>query len=247
MAFTLVGYSESQVSASVFVAVAAIPDQHVRVDGDNVVIPELTTVIGGWGQGATLIRTRLSSPSLRSFIQPEINPIVNAAAYTETDLLRFQANYNLPLVMDEQLQVEIQATAALAEADRVFIMLADTPTSPVEGEIFTIRATHGAITALVWSNIALTLEQTLPVGSYQIVGARHESATALAFRFVMVGGVWRPGGPSSIAVGNVDPPGSRRGGWGVWAEFDQLRPPTVDVFATAADASGVVYIDLIRV
>ena len=244
--FTLVGYSENQDSAGAFVGVAPIPDPHVRVEGDFIVVPELNRVICALAMGAGISRARLTAPSLRSFITPEINPVVDAAALTETHLLRQRADYNLLLTTDEQLSAEIIETTSGAEMEKVFVWLADELPQQVDGEMFTVRATHPAIAAALWSNVAITLEQALPVGRYACVGARHESATASAFRFQPVGELYRPGGVSAIALGNVDPPGQRRGGWGVWFEFDQLRPPTIEVHATAADASGVVYLDLMR-
>ena len=49
------------------------------------------------------------------------------------------------------------------------------------------------LTAFQWTNAQLTFDQALPAGRYQIVGGRMESAGLLAWRCVIVGGLWRPG------------------------------------------------------
>jgi hypothetical protein len=164
--------------------------------------------------------------------------------------LRHEATYRLPVQGDEFVAVEAAEDVSGPSVVSVFIHLASEPPNPVEGEFFTIRATTPSVgVAGTWAQTDLTFEQSLPVGTYAIVGARCEHPSAQAFRFVPVGGeVFRPGGLSVTGIAAYTPNGQRRGGWGVWMEFDQLRPPALEVFVPSGGAAGaaVVYLDLAR-
>jgi len=75
MAFTLIAYSESQDSATL-VNVAALVDPHVRVVGDDVVVPSALPYVGGvYAIGTAISRAQLVSPSIRRRYPMEITPI----------------------------------------------------------------------------------------------------------------------------------------------------------------------------
>ena len=79
MVFTLVAYSESQDSATL-VNVAALVDPHVRVVGDDIVVPSALPYVGGvYAIGADLTRAQLVSPSIRRRYPFEVTPIEIAA------------------------------------------------------------------------------------------------------------------------------------------------------------------------
>lgn len=245
--FTTIGWSESQDTSGNLTNVAALADQHVRVSGDDIYVPELNILLGAIGIGATISRARITSPSLRALALPDFAPVAIGAELAAADFLYFRLRHQLELVTNEVLNAQVAETAAGAEQETVLAWLADALPDPVAGDIRTVRATNATtLVANAWTNGALTLDQTLPVGRYAIVGARAESAGLLAFRFVFVGGIWRPGGLGCDAAGDPDPQGQRMGGWGVWGEFDSLTPPSVDFLSVSADTSQVLYLDLIR-
>ena len=75
MAFTMVAYSESQDSATL-VNVAALVDPHVRVVGDDIVVPSGLPYVGGvYAIGADITRAQLVSPSIRRRYPLEITPV----------------------------------------------------------------------------------------------------------------------------------------------------------------------------
>ena len=77
--FTMVAYSESQDSATL-VNVAALVDPHVRVLGDDIVVPAQVSYVGGvYAIGAAISRAQLVSPSIRRRYPMEIAPIEIAA------------------------------------------------------------------------------------------------------------------------------------------------------------------------
>lgn len=102
------------------------------------------------------------------------------------------------------------------------------------------------LAANVWTNGPITFDDSLPVGHYQVVGFRAESAGLVAARLVFKGYGWRP-----ACLGNVSPQqfGSdvfRNGNMGVWGEFDSINPPTVDFLSNSADTAEYGILDLLK-
>jgi len=130
----------------------------------------------------------------------------------------------------------------------VLVWLGDGIDPVPEGKLLQVRTTwSGAVTAYEWSNRALIFDQTLPAGRYAIIGAHGYSDNLLAYRFVIPGLWQRPGG---VGVGDPYAPAPsrfRRGKAGLWGEFEHNLPPTVDILAAGADASGIIHLDLVQV
>lgn len=246
--WAIVGYTESQDSATL-VNVAALADQSVRVNGDDIIIPRgLNFLLGAYALGPNVTRAQLLSPSLRRVFNQEIGPIDVAALPTSPVPFNLFAPNILELDEDEALNAQAAEDAAGASRATVLVLLGDGPIEPVTGDLHTVRVT-GATTlvANAWTNGALTFDQTLPAGRYQLVGARMRSTNLQAFRFVFIGGTWRPGSIGNALVSDLDIPGQRGGGWGVWGEFEHNTPPTVDFLANGADTAEAGELDLIKV
>ena len=129
------------------------------------------------------------------------------------------------------------------------LLLASGAIAPVTGEIRTIKATSTiTVTANVWSSGSLDLAQDLPVGNYRLVGAKVVGGdTAGLFRFIQVGGGWRPGGLISRYFTDETLLLQRRGGLGVWFDFPHNRVPRLEVLEIAAVDNPSVYLDLLKV
>ena len=245
--FTLVGYTESQDSASL-TNVAALADPHIRVSGDDVIVPSGLNYVGGvYAIGADTTRAQLVSPSIRRRYPFEIVPVEVAAE--PADPVKMFPLFDNPLQLDPDESLNAQAAENNASAGRstVLVWLCDGATAPITGaEIFTIRATNtSTLTAYAWTNGALTFNDTLPAGDYALVGARGSSAGLIAFRFVFSQYAWRPGAIGMDSVGEVGAPIFRFGKLGEWGQFSHNTPPTVDFLSLSADTSQIVDLDLI--
>lgn len=247
--FHLCAYSESQDTGGLLVNCAAVADPSMTVGGDNIQIPDYASqLMGAIGIGATITRAQLQSPSLRRFVNYEIFPLNINALVLDLAKGAWFPSTPIPLDVNEQLQAVVAEAAAGAERESVFVWLSDGPIAPIGGEIYTVRVTGAqALVAFTWTNAALVFDQVLPVGRYAIVGAQFQSTNMLAFRFLFQGSTPRPGGLGINALSNRSPEGQRFGGWGSWGEFESTNPPTVDFFATVADAAEVGVLDLIKV
>lgn len=249
MAFTTIAYSESQDTAGVLTYVAGVQDQHVRVEGDNIIVPRgVNSLVAAFGIGATISLAQLESPSLRRVLLLDLAPLNVGAEPISPNTVNPLWETPLTLDEDEALRALVAEAAAGAERESVLVWLADGALSPVGGDIYTVRATTTpAAAAYVWANSALTFVQSLPAGRYQVVGMRCEAADLIAARLVFVGGMLRPGviGFDTASENTLEK--FRRGGLGVWGEFEHNQPPTVDSFSVAGGVAINVWLDLIKI
>jgi hypothetical protein len=241
----LVAYSESQDSATL-TNIAALADPSVRVSGDDILVPRgFANLAGYYFLGPSFQQGQIVSPSIRRTYPIDVEPADVAAEPSSPSALIWHGSS--PIALDETEALNTLMAEDNAGASRVtaLIWFSDGPLAPVDGEFFSIRATNtSTLTANAWTNGALTFTSTLPAGRYEIVGARGVSAGMQAFRFVIVGQSHRPGAIGYDADGDLDSTYFRRGGSGVWGEFDHDAPPTVDFLSNSADTSQVCHLDL---
>lgn len=252
--FTTVGYYESVDQAGLYNPAAAVADQHVRVSGDDIQIPTLNQVVAiACGvENVAAHRARLVSPSLRVRSNFQIQPLNGqaAAAVEPNDAHNVVDLRDSPLVLvvGEQLNLELLANPAAPQIQWGVVWLADGPIVPVKGAIFTVRATSAtAAVAGSWTNVAIAFEEDLPRGRYQLVGLRPVSAGIIAARAVFVGFGNRPGALGSDSNEDYGHDIWRLGQLGVFGEFEDIEPPTMDVLAVSADATQEFWMDLIQV
>ena len=250
--FTLVGFQKSMTAvADVAQALTAIADQHITVNGNDVYVPALNKLIAEYAARTnTCYGAQLQSPSLRRqalldlpIIQQGIQPSGNES---------FQPHYQSPITLDinEQLEAWLTDSGTSAIVSTVLAWLADDSLKPVNGAMISIGF-QATITAIIgsWVNGALTFNQKLPVGKYQIVGASCKTASGagIAFRFVIPGYQWRPGALCENNLGAKPYVEQLYGGMGVWGEFDTNTPPTLDILNSAAGSQAFRgYMNLIK-
>jgi len=249
--FTLIGWQESVDADDVLTNLAACNDQHIAVSGDRIYVPSLNKLVAEYAAYASgAYKAQLQSPSLRRVALLDIGVIQQGGVPSGAE--SFYPHFDSPinLEVNEGVEALVNKPADGAAVGTILAWLADNPLVPVVGEIFTIRVT-ATITSIVgtWVNGALTFSQTLPVGKYAVVGANflESGGDLIAFRFVVPGYEWRPGGLGCNNYGSRPHHLQRYGGMGVWCEFDSSTPPTIDILAYAAASQSVVgYIDLIK-
>jgi len=248
--FTVVAYAESVDQGGSYNAFNAVPDQHITTSGTVIYIGSLNYLIGYaiHNEGSAPCGAYLDSPSLRRICLVDIANVANATTSSgQDDVVLFPAS-PVALSTNEGLECYVCDDPGSATQQSALVYLADGALAPVSGEIFTVRAT-ATITAAVntWVNGNLTFRQTLPVGRYQVVGARAEGTNLNYFRFVPVGYAFRPGGVGCQDANDQDPKLQRFGGLGVWFEFDSVTPPTVEILANADCTAQTFYLDLIKI
>jgi len=250
---TTIAYQEAGKAAAGEDNIAGVPDQHVRVDGDVIYMSAINQIIGVYAGGSTLITgARLESPSLRRLANYEISPVEAQIEPFGDDAFIMHPLSPLPLEENEGLEALVRVSAdASADLGFVAVFLSDGPVMSIEGEIFHVRATAtvASVGAQLWENSEITFDETLPVGRYQLVGAEVIMADGMAFRFVPIGEAYRPGGMCITAHGSKSNELQRNGGLGIWCEFDQITPPSIEIISseTATATAVVMILDLIKI
>lgn len=242
------GYTAS-VDQAVAAAIAGIPDQALQVNVNDIIIPsDMTNILAAFAVGPSLTRVQLVSPSLRAVWNQEVFGIDLNAATTDALLLEYYGQNAIPLAPGEPLNAFFAEGAAGASRGTVLVWLCDTPPGPILADIRTIRVT-GAFTAVAntWTNGNLVFNDTLPAGTYALVGAQIISANMQAFRFVFKGGFYRPGAIAGAALSTRQNQLFRHGNMGQWGQFQNLTPPSIDVLCNGADTSFQGVLDLVQV
>ena len=249
--YTLVGFYESIDGAGAFHKIAGIPDQHVTVQGDDVRIPRgMTKIIGQAALSAadtSFTSARIETPTLRRIINIDVGVLLNNVLFSNPPESMHHPLSPTPLTEDESMNFLIESDATAAKVEYGLVWLSDGVQSPVQGDMYTVKATGAAaLAAGVWVNTALTFDQVLPVGEYDVVGIRGISTNMIACRLVFIGGTWRPGAPCVNSASDLDSKYFRYGRMGVLGRFDSTTPPTMDCLGVT-DTSQKFYLDLIKV
>lgn len=228
---------------------------------------ELSKVHSVFGVGAHLQSIRLQSPSMLPLPYPTLNPNnIGTAIESPARFWDFSRNPK-PQRPTEEFDIYCSQISAGAEVETVFVnftdgiippppTLATGPTVNGNGQFFVAHATAAVtLTANAWTQVTPVLDFALPAGTYALMGARVQSAHALAFRMLpIVSPLWRPGGVGTQTDDQLEAPGQRYlnpitgtiSHWGTWLTFYQNTVPNVQIFATAADTAEDMFFDLIK-
>lgn len=245
----LAAYYESIDAAGALTELAAVNDPVVFTSGDDIRVPaEVPFLIGEAAaiEATSATRVQVTSPSLRRVADVDISPFDTGLVIDNGHKVSMHPMNPIALRGGESLNLLHQNNPAGATDQYGLVWLGDGPQAPVNGDIFTVRATM-SVTAVLgsWVNGSLTFDQDLPVGQYDVVGMRCVEATTVAARLVFPGGAFRPGVHGSGAETSIDNWYHRQGRSGVWGTFETNTPPTVDILAAAGAITPVIYLDLI--
>lgn len=248
--FHVSAWAESIDPANALTTINAVREETLFTTGDDIRVPTaLPFIVGAAGliNDASGSRAQIQAPSLRSFANLDLEPVVLAAVFGSPPEVLFHPANPIPITPDEALNFAVLSDPAAAATHYGLVWLSDGPQAPVPGNIFSVRATGASALALAaWVNSNLTFTQTLPAGRYQVVGMRARGTNLVAARLVFPEQVARPGTPAVNAIGDLDPMVFRHGRHGVFGEFPHTNPPTVDCLGVT-DTTQVFIIDLLRV
>lgn len=253
MSFHVVAYYQSIATAGELLALTPVEDNTVTENGDHIYVPAVyNKVIAAFASFASDgIAAQLQSPSLRAMFFPDFGEI-EAASLNLTGYNAFE-NYldnPLSLVTNEGLDFysELSSGATPPIVGYGVVFLSDTAPTPAKGQMVRVKATAAiAQSASAWVSGPLTFSQTLPVGTYDIVGMRVVSADGVVARLIFIGAssVTRPGCPVAAAYNTAVPAVFEKGGMGIYGSFNSTNPPSLEILGGAA-AVQEVYLDLIK-
>jgi hypothetical protein len=254
--FHMAAFYENIDLAGAYGELAGVADQVLTVVGDDIRIPELDNLVFiafGIGSGGTP-GGRLTSPTLRKRVLPVFEPTNGGAdAGAEPDsppAVHDLRRSPMKLTRNEQLNAQARSNTTIAEEQWAVVGFATGKLDPLEGDMFTVRFTGTTtLVAGAWTNGAIVLDEDLEPGVYQVVGMRARSTGLIAARLVFPGtgaGGWRPGCLGVDDENDLEHEMFRYGGLGVWGQFNEQSPPTVDYLALSADTAETGFLDLIK-
>lgn len=247
--FSLHAFVASTTNATTLQNLAPLADPSISITGNFMLIPALNNILGIYASGANLSRATLQAPSLFDNTPFEVRHVDPNVLPTSPVPMEYFGENPVKIVVNDQLQVKTIGTASGYQ--NVFVLLADGAAAPVTGEIVHERFTFtSSATGNSWQNAAITLDDTLPTGTYNVVGMSLQGAHLIAGRLVFPGASnsVRPGcianqNKASITVPDV----FTNGKLGVWGTFDSRVLPTIDHITDGNTETAIGYLDLIKV
>jgi len=236
------------VNTTADVALAAVADSVLSrsVSSNRYQFQDRVQLLAANANCATLSRIKLDSPTLRQINQPYIRPITVGALFGSNGQVAWFADQ--PLMIPALEDVAPLATGTNAGGDPGFCFLWVSPgIRPIPpGQCITVRAT-ATITAVAsaWTLGNFTLEQGLPNGRYAVVGMEAIGTTLLAARLAFPNQIMRPGCPGHATVAQYQDWRLMSRRLGVWGEFNNTAPPSIEIFCSAADTAQELYLQLV--
>lgn len=246
--FHLAAFRGSVTNGTTNTAIAGVPDSILaRSSANNFLAPDQTTIRAATAGGLNASRSRINTPNVRAVGLPYIAPLqTGISAQSPPNIADFGIRGPRPAAADE-ISVEATHTDVAAQIQFALMWLALGRREWTPGDKYRIRGT-AAITGVVgaWANGAITLDQNLPAGIYQIQGMDAFGTNLLGARLIFPGGGWRPGCFARNAVASVPDPIFTDGRLGVYGEFDTVAIPQLEIYVEAANTAQEVYFDIVR-
>lgn len=229
------------------VDIAAVQDGQLTISNSHFVLPKNAQLMWAFGLGTNLSRLRLNTPKMRYVGLPSLVPINSGTTVPSPMNL---ANLTEEMVLLDTIdEIAVEASSADAGAQTMTAIVAfsfgvkSAPAMPT----FRVRGTT-AITQVAgsWVNGTVTLDQTIPRGTYAIVGYDCVSANGLAARMVFSGYGFRPGVICRNSATSLKHMLFDSQAMGVFGTFDSINFPTIDILANGAGSSQEHFFDLVR-
>jgi len=228
---------------------SAIQDNVLTITNDKIL--PATNLNLQWAGACciSMVSMRLNSPTLRQVSPPYLTEVIDASTPGANDYLVTDYRAN-PLEFRALEEISVQGTHDNVSDRRSFCILTvterQTP-SPV-GQPWAMRGT--ATTTLVaneWTSVAMTWEDSVPNGTYSVVGLKAQGATAVAARLIFNDQVFRPGAMAVTAINSDIDPIMVKGNQGNWGNFTTTTMPTVQYLSHSADTSQEVILEFVRI
>jgi hypothetical protein len=216
----------------------AVADQQFPRSNNNFQVGQELRLLASYSGGIGLTRSRINTASLRQRGFPQIYPM-NATTLPPSNgnLMDFR-NYPIRLRKEEDFRVDVTNGAANDAVSVHWVTPENPPNFNLNGsDIRAIRFTASATgVAFGWSTIgAITFQDTLEAGIYDIYGMAIQEATTIAGRLVIQGQGLRPGCLGQAATTDAPRP-QFFGGLGKWGQFNTYQNPQVELLTTTAGA-----------
>jgi hypothetical protein len=201
--------------------------------------------------GTSITRARLNTPHLRMISLPSFAPVERATLTTELPAICDIRDAGYDIVAVDEVGVDTTNDLAMGtELHQCGLWCGDGNRNAAPGPFVTVRGT-AAITITAgtsWVAGAITLDQTLPAGTYEVIGMEVICVNGFLARLAFPNQVWRPGVPVRQSIANQMWNWFRYGRAGKFGSFTSFAPPLLEILGTTAGAqTPEVYLDLVKV
>lgn len=240
---------KATITSATLADVAALTDNVLTISNNHFRIVNPMQLMAVMAMSNTVTEVQITSPSIRIVAPLDIMPLgASSITLSPIPICDFTSS---PFTLPVREEIQCLASGNAGGGGEVFtalIFLTPQYTAIPSGPIYWVKSTSTtAAVASTWTNISLTLAQSLPSGYYSVVGSIHQSATALAHRYIFPGQVWRPGQPSITAKTNLVWNGQQMGYLGEMGRFVNDNPFQIEVLAAGTDNSHTIYTGLVPV
>lgn len=253
--FTTVAYTDSTSTAQTDTDIFALSDPSMTILNNHFIFPAPVQAYWVYGLGLTMTKLRLSTPRLRPISRPVIEPV--DASATPTENFRIVEYWRHPIRLNpvEEIQFLRTNTTAVAEQDFVGLTIGDANMNVPQGDMYFSRATTSFTPTInVWSSGSLTMDDTLQVGRYSIIGLRVNNSGGVLGRLIFPAPAqqglmqqFRPGVKVSQSSHDEGIFWMRYGMMGEYGQFESFALPQVEVLAASATANPEVLLDIVPV
>lgn len=254
-----IAYTASYTATQTDVDVPILTDPTLTIDsGNHPLLPVPLWVAWSYAMGTTIQRVRISTPRLKPIARPLIRPVEQAA--NPSSRPQFMENFRHPIKLRAIEPVSVLLTnsspTTSGEQDYVILTLSDLQFNVPQGDMYTLRLTLNTTytqTANAWSpSGALTLDDTIEVGQYSIIGMEGWGTGGVCGRLIFPGPALagmqsqvRPGVLQPTAQGSEHNRYMRYGRLGEYGRFNSYAPPQLDVLATGTTRQTELYWDVV--
>jgi len=246
--FHLSAFRGSVVNATTNTAIAGVLDNILaRSAGNNFLAPQNSVIAASIGGGVNASRQRINTPAVRQVGFPQVAPMGTGVTAINPANLAYWGEYGAKPADADEVSVEATHSDAAPQIQWNLMWWRFGKKAWTPGKQYRLRYT-GAIAGVVgsWASGALTFDQTLPSGIYQIQGMNAFGANLLGARLIFTGGGWRPGVLAMQTLSSVPRPEFTDGSLGVFGEFDSVTIPQLEIYVEAANAAQEGFLDVVR-
>lgn len=236
-------------AAAVLTDMPAVINDPLTINNNHFILSADAQLLGAYIFGQTDITdAQLQTPELRKVAIPHLNPLdIVTAPSNRTPFIKYRYS-PLGLKAGEELTIQLSAgTFTSGNSYYGALWIGDGNYARPMGNVYTALFTSSVAGAAgAWQNGPIVLQNPLPSGNYAVVGMSLYGANVAFGRLWFPGQVWRPGVIGGLVAGFIPPPCFRMGEFGIFGQFVQTSPPSLDVFGTGTLSTQTGFLDLIK-